>query len=351
MLGAGPADGGRRPARWLHPQVGSLHDERYRDLAGPDAKFEPTLIRTDGDAVVTSTGLRLAIDLVKIIGMRRAYRVALLVRAVAADASFDPSRRNFLVKAASVAAIVPFAPLLADMPAKALPRPGTLTIGEAGRAYKLLRASSQFKATHRIAKADGVRHRRDRSPLTANLDTDGFKTDTYTVFLASGDDRRRLLTFLLTLQGRRDEEQVVGRWMSALVDIGNNEVLSALDVDASEVHAGAPAAVHGQTPGDARLTAEMRGQLGSARLPGGRLQIREAGTDITLDEGRWYGHHPPADSSPTRDHISEIVCIVITSLHCGMYCAALVAAGIVGGILCGIVCTIVYGVLCVLVTS
>ena len=331
-------------------EVGSLHDERYRDLAGPDAKFEPTLIRTDGDAVVTSTGLRLAIDLVKIIGMRRAYRVALLVRAVAADASFDPSRRNFLVKAASVAAIVPFAPLLADMPAKALPRPGTLTIGEAQRAYTLLRASPKFKTTHRIAKADGIRHRRDRSPLTANLETDGFETDTYTVFLAGGNDRRRLLTFIL-LYKDEDEEQVVGRWMSALVDIGNNEVLSALDVDASEVHAGAPAAVHGQTPGDARLTAEMRGQLGSARLPGGRLQIREAGTDITLDEGAWYGHHPPADSSPTRDHISEIVCIVITSVHCGMYCAALVAAGIVGGVLCGVVCSIVYGVLCVLVTS
>ena len=332
-------------------EVGSLHDERYRDLAGPDAKFEPTLIRTDGDAVVTSTGLRLAIDLVKIIGMRRAYRVALLVRAVAADASFDPSRRSFLVKAASVAAIVPFAPLLADLPAKALPRPGTLTIGEAQRAYTLLRASPKFKTTHRIAKADGIRHRRDRSPLTANLETDGFETDTYSVFLASGDDRRRLLIFLLTYKDDEDEEKVVGRWMSALVDIGNNEVLSALDVDASEVRPGAPAAVHGQAPGNAQLTTEMRGQLGSARLPGGRLQIREAGTDITLDEGRWYGHHPPVSSNTTRDHTSAIVCLVITSLHCGMYCTALVAVGIVGGALCGVVCSIVYGVLCVLVTS
>ena len=103
-------------------EIGNLHDEHYRELvrkARPEVKMEPTLLHLDGDSVAVSTGMRLAADLVKILGWKRAYRVAALVRSATQDASFDQSRRSFLIKAAGVAAVLPFAPMLAKAPAPA----------------------------------------------------------------------------------------------------------------------------------------------------------------------------------------------------------------------------------------
>ncbi len=79
-------------------EIGSLHDERSKDHVG---KMEPTLLRYDNGSVAVSTGVRVATSLVRIVGVRRAFRIAQLARAATADSGFDPSRRSFLLRAAS----------------------------------------------------------------------------------------------------------------------------------------------------------------------------------------------------------------------------------------------------------
>ena len=163
-------------------EIGSLHDERYKDHVG---KMEPTLLRYDNGSVAVSTGVRVATSLVRIVGVRRAFRIAQLARAATADSGFDPSRRSFLLRAASAAAVLPMAGVLGVKSATATEEetaPSPLTLAEAQAAYNLLLASAEYTEAHRAAVADGVHH----SPSAALRAEEGaFVGDT--VFVQLGD--------------------------------------------------------------------------------------------------------------------------------------------------------------------
>ena len=318
-------------------EVGSLHDERYKEYVG---MMEPTLLYLDGDSARTSTGMRLAIDLVKIVGMRRAYRIAVLARNATSDSKFDPSRRSFLIKAASAAAILPLAPMLGDLPPRRTPS-SPLTAAEAKRAYTLLRASGKFETAHRKAKRDGVRHRRDTSALRTEPGIEGFVADTYHVVLAGAVGSRRLLQFTLAYEDEQGE-RVTGRWMSVLVDIGHNKVLSALDVDAREVDEGTvtPGSTSTRSHGEAKIAAEVQRRSGNSDLPAGRLRIQGAGVDATLNNGVWSGTAPQRSVS-TRHH-EEVVCAQVALVQCTVICRFLVYFGLIGATVCGLTCATVW---------
>ena len=108
-------------------ELGSLHDEYLRGIVQdvrPDVRWEPTLLQRDGDSTKVATGLRLAVELTAILGIRRAYRISQLVRELAQGDVTDPSRRTFLVKFASAAAAVPLVGVggLTRSPAKKIPQ-------------------------------------------------------------------------------------------------------------------------------------------------------------------------------------------------------------------------------------
>ncbi len=217
-------------------EIGSLHDERYKGYVG---KFESTLLHLDGDSARTTTGYRVGIDLVKLVGMRRAYRIAVLARNAMSDTKFDASRRRFLFKAARAAAVLPLAGVLGAKTATASAKtatatesePSPLTALEAQAAYTLLLASSEYAEAHRAAVADGVRHQR-----SSNLEAheSGFIGDTVGVFLGGERDGKRFVGLVLSYvdsQGNRAD----GYYMQAMVDATSKKVLVATHVDATEV--------------------------------------------------------------------------------------------------------------------
>ncbi len=211
-------------------ELGSLHDLRYQDHV---TKMEPTLVRYDGPAVAVSTGVRLATALVRIVGMRRAFRIAQLVREATSDAKFDPSRRSFLLRAAGAAAVLPVAGVLGTKAASAQTAPSTsyaLTVAEALGAYRLLLASDEFKAAHATAKSDGLRHRRDTN-LQTRRGLDGFASSTAAIGLVREHNGERLLELILFYEDAKGNRAEM-RFMSALIDTRGNTIV-ALDVDGS----------------------------------------------------------------------------------------------------------------------
>ena len=218
-------------------EIGSLHDPRYREMVDkvrPNGKLEPTLLHLDGPAVSASTGVKLVASLMRIVGLRRSFRIAQLVREATADPGFDPSRRSFLIRAASAAAVLPLAGVLGVKTATASEEetaPSPLTLAEAEAAYALLLASGEYTVAHKAAAADGVQHRRS-SALSA--DGDIFRGDTAIVALDGLDDGQRLIGIVLTYVDGRGEV-AAGYLMSAVVNATSNKVVLALHIDASEV--------------------------------------------------------------------------------------------------------------------
>ena len=215
-------------------EIGSLHDPRYREMVDrvrPNGKLEPTLLHLDGPAVSASTGVKLVASLLRIVGLRRSFRIAQLVREATADPAFDPSRRSFLIKAAGAAAVLPVVGMLGAKTATAtVSEPSPLTALEAQAAYTLLLASSEYAAAHQAAAADGLQHRRSATLQTLE---DGFVGDSCAVFLSGEDNGHRLVMLLLSyvdgLGNRADRY-----FMQAAVELTNKAVVAALHVDASE---------------------------------------------------------------------------------------------------------------------
>ena len=210
-------------------EIGSLHDERYKGYVG---KFEPTLLHLDGDFARTTTGYRVGIDLVKLVGMRRAYRIAVLARNAMSDTKFDASRRSFLFKAAGAVAVLPVAAVLGAKTATATEsEPSPLTALEAQAAYALLLASSEYAEAHRAAVADGVRH---QSSSNLEAQESAFIGDTVGVFLGGERDGKRFVGLVLSYvdsQGNRAD----GYYMQAMVGATSKKVLVATHVDVTEV--------------------------------------------------------------------------------------------------------------------
>ena len=180
--------------------------------------------------------MKLVASLMRIVGLRRSFRIAQLVREATADPRFDPSRRSFLIKAAGAAAVLPVVGMLGAKTATAKTatatesEPSPLTAREAQAAYTLLLASSEYAAAHQAAAADGLQHRRSATLQTLE---DGFVGDSCAVFLSGEDNGHRLVMLLLSyvdgLGNRADRY-----FMQAAVELTNKAVVAALHVDASE---------------------------------------------------------------------------------------------------------------------
>ena len=203
-------------------EIGSLHDPRYAEHIG---EFEPTLLRFDGPAVTVSTGARLAAGLVRTVGVRRAFRIAQLVREATQAPGFDASRRSFLIKAAGAAAVLPLAGVLGVKSVSAADE-GTLTRAQARAAYDLLLASAKYRAAHKEAAADGLRHTRSRR-LQAQ---DGAFVGSSVGIFPDGGQVVLLLTYVDS-EGEGDD----AHWMQAVVNPTTNTVLAALHIDVTDI--------------------------------------------------------------------------------------------------------------------
>ena len=216
-------------------EIGSLHDPRYREMVGrvrPNGKLEPTLLHLDGPAVSASTGVKLVASLLRIVGLRRSFRIAQLVREATADPAFDPSRRSFLIKAAGAAAVLPVVGMLGAKTATATEsEPSPLTALEAQAAYTLLLASSEYAEAHRAAVADGVRH---QSSSSLEAQESGFLGDAVGVFLGGEQDGKRFVGLVLSYVDSHGN-RAAGYYMQVMVDATSKRVMVATHVDATEV--------------------------------------------------------------------------------------------------------------------
>ena len=212
-------------------EIGSLHDPRYREMVDrvrPNGKLEPTLLHLDGPAVSASTGVKLVASLMRIVGLRRSFRIAQLVREATADPAFDPSRRSFLIKAAGAAAVLPLAGVLGVKSASATEEEtaqSPLTLVQAQAAYALLLRSDKYRTAHQSAVADGVRHQRS-GQLRAEEGV--FVGSTCLVLEING--KVSIMLSYVDSQG-----PAPGYFMQAVVDIDSKKVLTTIHVDASDV--------------------------------------------------------------------------------------------------------------------
>ena len=207
-------------------EIGSLHDQRYTDHVG---KLEPTLLRYDNGAVAVSTGVGLATGLVRVVGMRRAFRIAQLARAATESSGFDPSRRSFLLRAAGAAAVLPLAGVLGVKSASATEEEtaqSPLTLTKAQAAYSLLLSSTEYRMAHEAAVADGLQHMRSRQ-----LRAQGGVVVGPTCFVFGGSNS----TVNIMLSYVDSQGDATGYFMQAVVDIDSKKVLTAIHVDASDV--------------------------------------------------------------------------------------------------------------------
>ena len=359
-------------------QLGSLHNTHLRsrvDAIRPDAKWEPTLIWNHGDSEAVYTGLRLAVELTARLGVRRAHRISQIVREATKEEIKDPSRRTFLVKLASAAAVVPLmgvGEFVASQkvrakegevqPSDRSPAAGEtlpsedLTAGEVLQAYKFLAKSPEFKKAHRAARRDGLKHRVEYSEPTYASDASGaglgFYTENYGATLLAEDATSRLLTFYLKYaygSGHKED-----RWITAIVDVRSEEVVSLVDVDASEIDPERTVTI--SSSGDDGV-AGTRGTKGSAAVPGqgqtapaGKLRFSNGGSmDVALRDGVWSGLPPAATTGLTRQSGVNcgLACGLTAVLTCARTCLLIAAIlGPVGGWICTLVCGVTSVYIC-----
>lgn len=92
----------------------SLHDpeiKRVLDEAKPSWRFEPTLLEIEEDSVRAYTKLSMRLQLVRVLGIRKAWKLADLIQHEFSKTNVDSERRNFLTTVAKWAFIVGVAPI------------------------------------------------------------------------------------------------------------------------------------------------------------------------------------------------------------------------------------------------
>ena len=336
-------------------EVGSLHDERYKEYVG---KFEPTLLRIEDGVARTSTGMKLAIDLVKVVGMRRAYRIAVLARNATANAKFDASRRSFLVRAAGAAAVLPvaLAPSIASATTDEESTPSCpLTLQEAQRTYKLLLSSAKYRAAASVARADGLTHVSNNAfGVWENIE--GFTASSVHVLLADDEDGRRRLHFTL-LYKEADGSTAEGRFMSAVVDSRTNTIESALHVDATGVQdsdgdegASGAADASDDVSAPSAIHTALSGIHGDNEVPAGVVRFQGQGLDISLTDGVWSGTPAPqpSDGATGSTPAETVVCIRSRVTVCAGVCRFLALVGLLPAVAkCFVICSVTFSVHCV----
>ncbi len=78
--------------------------QQLLDRAKPGWKWEPTLVEVDGDEVRVYQGVRMRIQMVRKLGVRRAWRVIEEVQEAIQSMTVDVGRRRFLEKASGIIA-------------------------------------------------------------------------------------------------------------------------------------------------------------------------------------------------------------------------------------------------------
>ena len=331
-------------------ELGSLHDDHLRtqvQAVRPDAKWEPTLLRRDDGSTTIYTGLRLAVELTAILGIRRAYRISQLVRELAQDDVADPSRRTFLVKFASAAAAVPILGVgglaLSTSKAKA---GDPLTSEEVETAYSTVLRSRKFKRLRQSARRAGLRHRRYYSEAVESERAGIFKADTYGGFLAGEDDTARLVNLMLTYTDSSGQ-QSTDRFITAIVDSSRNRVVSIVDVDGSDIEPGTVT-----TRSDSRSWAYDGTPALSGQVPAGVMRFSNGDSAIKIDEGVVSGNpsgsrNPIHAKAPTPGPTCTLVCALVGMVVCLHYCWLwFLLGGLLGGVLCELICNTVFIVTC-----
>ena len=334
-------------------ELGSLQDEHLRKEVysiRPDARWEPTLLRTGGDSPAVHTGLRLAVELTALLGPRRAFRISQLVRETIADEdTANDSRRSFLLKFAATAAAIPLMSAgglaLSQQTVRAS---DPLTPEEVERAYNTVLRSSRFKRVRRAARSEGFRHRRDHSEPNRAVGN-GFAADTYGGSLPDGEDRAIIILILTYTDSSGTRSQ--NRWIQAVVDRQQNRLLSVVDVDASAVE---PGEVVSRMPDNARRGAAV--PL-AATAPAGSIRFSDGSSPISINNGTWSGTalggilgqnlgQGNVTRAPTPGCLEQLVCGLTGVLACAPVCGLLSWFFVIPGIVCGVVCSIVWIVTC-----
>lgn len=280
-------------------EIGSLHDELYREYVG---KMEPPLVCLDAGLASVSTGWKLAVDLVKLLGMRRAYRVAVLVRSATADASFDRSRRSFLVKMASAVASDRFMAAVVDT------RSNTV------------RSALDIDASEVVAPltidANSIRKVQQGNYSQFWLDAPDYWQDGAEGFVISEIDNSFKVLGSGSFRGYRVDVTQGTQAVGGTLDADNSFASAALatfvpdlaitvtmrDVKPAPTDAGAEA-----------LTAEMNRRLAGERIPDGALRFRGDGIDTTVRDGVWSGTPAPRGGIVGQGGRQECVVTVVRS--------------------------------------
>ena len=337
--------------------LGSLHDEVLRKRVHDvhlDAKWEPMLLKEDGESRTVVSGLRLAVELTAMLGIRRSIRLSQLIRETMKREGVDSSRRSFLIKFATAAAVVPIlgvgaiAPQVAsakdhdDVEPEEEVEVDPLTRSEVVLAYHTVLSSATFGRVRRAAyQNEQLLHARDRS-IPAALENQPlvFKADTYGAYLVPGTGRdRRAITLILTYT-TRSGDLAEARYIRAVVTGTNprrRRMASLVDVDATSIETGT---VKGSGP---------RGEP-AQEYPAGTLKFTNGTLSTTITDGKWSGDIPNAAAVGTRDPCAaQWVCVVVAVSVCALECAIIAAVpflGIIGGAICSLVCGLSFGITC-----